>query len=112
MNTPVAEELSSCISSGTTINISELGIRYVKTICESDNNEISSELGSRRYGAQPIEIRKINFCLPGYKEVLNLTCSVVTETILNKNIETSCEFIFMSDDKMQAIREYVNNTMS
>ncbi len=111
IKTLISEEQSSLISVGTIINISEYGIRYAKQadIKASKNSMISSNLIPSQ--AQSIDIRKVNFCLPGKTENLELICNVVAEKTNDKLIETSCEFVFISDDRKRAIREYVNKTL-
>ncbi len=101
MEIPIADKESFLISSGTTINVSEYGIRYSKTAA---TNGIAK---SGKLGRQKIEIRTIHFTLPGYGKIISVIVFVVAEEKVNNHFETSCEFLHLLDEERFALRKYV-----
>ncbi len=107
LKVPIADIQSFFITNGSIININEHGIRYLKPV----NHK---KVDAKMYAGNPIPItvRTIHFSLPGVEKPLRLVCHVIAEQVNNEQVESSCEFLGISNEERYKIREYVANFLS
>jgi len=104
ISVPIVEEEYFLTTCGITLNVSEFGLRYFKLAPKKENPQIAE-----RYNIKT-NIRSINFSIPKKQESMRLVCSVIDEKIVEEFIETSCEFICLTNEQRHAILNYVDNS--
>ncbi len=102
VNSSIADDQSSFISNGEIIDISEHGIRYSQIAGRQITNyELDSSL-----------VRTVFFSLPGNKKNMCLTCSIISERTNDQHLETSGDFVCLSNEDKLTIRKYINKQYS
>lgn len=104
---PISTMQSYFVLNGTIVDISEYGVRYSRPTIDPENTEeiYQEEIGS-------ITIQTVHFLLPTNNNFLQLVCHVIKEKFIDDKIETSCEFLGITNKEKQAIRTYVDQALS
>ncbi len=100
---PIMEEEFFITTCGVTLNVSEFGLRYFKIAAKNERTKIKE-----KYHFETL-IRSINFSIPIENIApLNMMCSIVHEKHTDDFIETSCEFICLTNEQRHSILRYLD----
>jgi hypothetical protein len=103
LSVPIVEEEFLITTCGVTVNVSEFGLRYFKLAKPSQRTVVKE-----KYQLQT-RIRSVNFSLPKHNyDPMKIMCSVVEEKKNDEFIETSCEFICLTNDQRHAILKFID----
>lgn len=106
LSVPIVEEEFQTTACGVTMNVSEFGLRYYKLANKPDPSHIEDKYQIRT------QIRSINFSLPkNTYDPMKIMCSVVEEKINDEFVETSCEFICLTNEQRHSILKYIDTQL-